>query len=145
MSTPVFPDIAELLILNTIATELLDGALIRLFQNDYEPGSSTVLADLTVATFTGYAEVDSTTWGGAFQNADGDAQVIPPVIATFTATGSTIGNTVYGFYVVDAAGTALLWAERFDAPVGFNSNGDTYSFVPRLSFPPGLGAAYLQP
>jgi hypothetical protein len=93
-----------------------ENATVHLFQNDFTPTPDTVIADLTEATFSGYAAVVDPGWGAAFLNDDGNAQRLLNN-AQFTQTAATITNTVYGYYVTDAAGTGLWWAERFATPV----------------------------
>lgn len=102
---------------------------VLLFQNDVTPNRNTVLADLDVATFSGYATLTAQTFNPALTDDDGNTRVIGPV-CQFTATAATITNTIYGYYVTDTAGTLLLGAERFDEPVEVTGAGDGVALVP---------------
>ncbi len=109
---------------------LFEGAKIGLFHNNYVPNRQTALADLTVANFTGYALSAAVVWGTPFI----DPVIGPVVLANLKvfAAGNptTVPNTIYGYYIVDAAGTALLWAERFATPRVVSAPGDAVTVLP---------------
>lgn len=104
---------------------LFDTSTVRLFQNDASPGPMAVLAEFTIATFHGYANVacpDATVVRDQVTN---DWLIVLNVVAIFTATaGSPLPQTVYGVYVVDTAGTGLIMFRRFDTPFTFSNAGD---------------------
>lgn len=89
---------------------------LRLFKNDYTPDAASVLADFQEATFGGYFRqwIDSAGWptptivGG---KASSTYSLDP-----FTWTVTDPGQTVYGYYVEEAATATVLWAERLATP-----------------------------
>jgi len=127
------PDVAELKLLDMLRTTLNSSSpKICLFKNNYTPVDSSVLADFTAATFSGYAPVTFTGLGTP-ATVSGRAVSTNSVAATWTKSGAT-GNDIYGYYVTDAAGTSLLWAERGGAaPYSMNVNGEGLSITPTLS------------
>lgn len=100
----------------------LDGAKLGLYKAPFTPTKFTVLADLTVADFTGYALSAAITWGTPLNDPDGTAYV-PGGQIEFIASGSAIANTIYGAYIVDAAGTGLIAVLPFDSSVGVSGTG----------------------
>jgi len=115
------------------AGKILDGALVHLYQNNYNPTPFDVIADYTEATYTGYASqaVASAAWNPVVQ-ADGSAGLIGPGLF-FNPTGTAITNVVYGYYVTDSTGATVLWGERFAAPVGMTGPGSGFTMVPQLN------------
>lgn len=101
----------------------LDGGVLRLFVNAFDPASDMVPADFTEATFAGYASVTPLAWSVAV-NA-GDAGVVIIVQSLFIG-GAIVapGETVEGYYLENAGGTAVILAERFADPVPFANLGD---------------------
>lgn len=97
----------------TAALAALDGAKMELYQNDYTPTPATVLGDLTVATYTGYAG-KTVTWSGITVGSDSQHEVIGTVAAAFRPTGTTITNQIFGWYLTNTAGSTLFAAGRFD-------------------------------
>jgi len=110
----------------------LTGAEIQLYVNDVTPGPSSVLADFTEATFTGYAPVTVTPPGDP--DIVGTKIQIPLNQGFFQATADmTPIQTAYGYLVVD--GSDLLAAGRFDEAVDFATAGDYASFAPMIEVP----------
>lgn len=122
----VYPDAQDLVVLNALAAAdgYLDGAVVKLFQNDIVPTPATALGDLTVATFSGYAASAVLDWGAGFIDTDGVAKLAAASV-NFLQTADTVVNTVYGYYVVgDPGGTPyLIFANRFTTPVHFSGPG----------------------
>lgn len=104
---------------------------VILFVNDLTPGPTTVLADLTIATFDGYANIVGVTWSGPFLSGSGIAEIIGSG-AYFAATGSTLSQIAYGYALVDSGVTSLKVAARFDTPKQFNGLGDALMVIPRV-------------
>lgn len=111
-------------------------AELVLFDNDYTPNEDTELADLTLASFTGYAPA-AITWSAPFFDIDGT-----PVssggekLFTQTAAGSAL---IYGFGITNAAGTTLLAAGRFaDAPYPMTGSGSVLPVSIKLGILDGL-------
>lgn len=133
MYSQVMPQVemrAILLALTGVGGELA-GAKLHAFQNPVTPTPSIVLADLVECDFTGYAASAAITWGVILNNIDGTAYA-PGGGIEFAATGSAVGNTVYGVYLTDGAGTTLLAVWLLDSPVGIAASGD--GFVWPLAF-----------
>ena len=86
-----------------------------LWVNDLVPDTDTVLADLTLATFTGYSFV--TLMPGAWTDAD---VVDGCATTTYTTAAQTwyvidaMGQTVYGFALTDPGAGQLRFIQRFD-------------------------------
>lgn len=126
----VIPTTQRLLSLEDIRVNLLDTGSLRLYQNNFTPSPTSVLGDFTVATFDGYANKAIAAWGAVFLDPLGLATTIAP-LQTFTMTGATTPNIVYGAYYLDKNG-ALMWAERFAVPVNFAAAGNTLPLVPKF-------------
>jgi len=116
---------------------LLDGAKIKLFQNDLVPSPTTVIGDLTVASFAGYAAQDAD-WGTVYNMPDGGAGVVSPT-DPFVATGVGLPQTIYGFYFTDTAGTALLGVRRLAEPQTVNVAGDAVQINAEYYLPGPVG------
>lgn len=116
----VYPRKSDLKVLTElkVADNYLDGAKVMLFQNAIVPDKDTELADLDVATFSGYAVSAAVVWGTPYLDANGVATVQAGSVQ-FTQSAITVTNTVYGWALVgDPAGTPyLICAERFDSPI----------------------------
>jgi hypothetical protein len=113
-----------------------NGAKVRLFKQDMDPTPDTTLAQLDAAQadFTGYAESTAIVWSNAYTNSI-DQAVIVGDTKVFAATGSTTTNTIYGYYVVDSAGTKLLYAEKFETgPIPVLEVGHAVPVVPIFTF-----------
>jgi len=104
---------------------------LMLFENDLVPDDVTVFADLTPATFDGYAAI--------VLNDTGDCSgfVQGPAIGSdlewrifidqqqFTMSGVTTPGSVYGAALVDATAETILGIVRFpDAPLVMDETGD---------------------
>lgn len=109
-----------------------NGYQLCLFVNDYVPTQATVIGDLTEASFGGYARITTDSWGTAFINAATIAES-DEVLRTFTVTGAPLTQTVYGYFLLDAAGV-LIAAER--NPAGgtpMTPAGTVYPVWPRIT------------
>lgn len=98
-----------------------------LFQNNYNPVPGSVLANLTLATFSGYAPGNVVN-GAVAINGGGIAQMSAGTV-TFTHNGGGVANTIYGYAVIDNANNVLIWAERFAAQRSMGANGDSISIT----------------
>lgn len=124
----VVPSLTKVITL--LKTDVLDGGSMGLFQNDITPNESTVIGDLTVATFTGYAPVTLTTYALPYLIGNNQAAVNSPLASFRPASPFTVGNQVYGFFVLDTDG-ALLACGRFDDPVSMTDAGDFLELIYR--------------
>jgi len=89
---------------------------IHLFKNNYHPVPHVVPADLTEATFGGYAAqgFDPTGFSEGIQV--DDAVFTMPDLYTWTPTTTGGGQTVYGYWVSDE-GDNVAWVVRWATPV----------------------------
>jgi len=133
MSVLIVPDIAKRPLLAYMSGVAAPSTWeIKLFQNNYTPVSSTLLANLTEATFSGYAGISMS---GMSLDATLDAfnrAVVRWNPATWTKSGVT-GNTVYGYYVV-GPGPSLMWLERFDFSIPMLTNGAYLVITPIFTY-----------
>jgi hypothetical protein len=113
----IVPDVGEVLNLETLLANLLEGALMHLYGNVVAIGPGTVLGDFEEMAFAGYDVVTLTGWGPvAIDGASQATSAAPKAIFTPTAVAGT--GDVYGYYLTDAGGGDLIGAEAFlDAPV----------------------------
>lgn len=119
-------------ILDAIVADGTVLATLKLFQNNHTPAPTDTEANYTEATFSGYADIDiSAQWGAAFVNGNGQGEIDCPPF-TFAFGGGAVTNNVYGAYVVDGAG-ALIYAERFAAPVFMSAAPDEIIYTPKFT------------
>lgn len=115
---------------NLVGTAPISTAKLRLFQNDFHPNQTSVLADFTEADYTGYTEADPT-WGAIYYDTP-SGLAIASYPAVFQPTGTTVANTIYGWYITDDPATIWFACERFDNPVQMASGTDVCEFFARL-------------
>lgn len=114
-------------------------AKLHLFSNDITPNENTLLTDFVECVFTGYAAA-SLTWSAPFFDANG-VPVSTPGEKLFVQTGAT-GDTCYGGYITNTAGTKLLAAGRItDAPFPFVVSGNALPITVKV----GLGIGSIDP
>lgn len=106
---------------------------LHLYVNNVAPNEDTVVADLTQATFAGYAAVAALAFGTCYIDADGNFKLSAPS-EQFTATGIGVLETVYGYYLTDAAGTVLHGANLLDTPVPITQIGDGLIVQPDITY-----------
>jgi len=113
MSNVIVPNVGKVLLAKVVSGESVKVPdQLLLFVNNAQVGATTVIGDLTEATFPGYAR-------GAMANpvtdptVDSESRTVTEWDElTFTASGASTED-VYGYAVLDDVG-ALLWAEKFD-------------------------------
>lgn len=98
------------------APPALDWQLI-LWANNIVPTQATVLADLALATFTGYSNVSLTrgTWSAPIMVGDKSQTTYGTTPQLWTATAAF--QTIYGYAIYDPTPDFLLIVERFALPV----------------------------
>lgn len=124
-----FPDEGLIFLLQQI---VLNNVKLHIFVNNITPTKTTVLANLTEASWTGYASqtLTSGSWISLGVNSNVGTLVYPT--CTFVNTGGTPQNA-YGFYITDNAVTKLLAVGLFDsAPITLPATTGTYSFIPTI-------------
>lgn len=108
---------------------LEDDLILRLYINDVTPVFTTVLANLTEASWTGYVALtlDFASWvTKGIQNHRASALGNP---ASFlNSSGSPV--QAYGYFITNAAGTKLRQAVRFDSAPATIGSGDTFLVFP---------------
>jgi hypothetical protein len=105
---------------------------IGLYQNNVTPGSTTVLADLTAATFSGYAEVTPSAPTPAWSTPNSRAEAAF-ANAVFTHSSGSTNNTIYGAYIYNATDGKLVAAGAFAAPLTMTNNGDQITVAATLT------------
>jgi len=107
--TLIVPNSGEAVLL---ALALSEDVILKLYSNDVTPGENSVVSDFTEVAGAGYAA--KTLSSDAWNIVTGDPSVASYAYQDFQFTGPTTApSTVYGYFVVNAAGV-LLWAERFN-------------------------------
>ncbi len=131
MPTPLYPNVAAKHLCDLLDTDLLL-CKVKLFQNDYNPDQDTTLANLTVATFSGYLDKTITALLPPYYDPVGGAST---QIATqqWDHSGGGVANTIYGFWVENAGGDLIL-VGRFDTPVGMSALGDSIPLDVKFNF-----------
>lgn len=131
MPAPLYPNVSASHLCTLLDADLVN-CKVKLFQNDYQPNPDTVKANLTVATFSGYA--DKTV-----------AALLPPYYDPIGGASTQIGtlqwdhnggvnaNTIFGWWVENAGGDLII-VGRFDTPVGMSSLGDSIPLDIKFNF-----------
>lgn len=123
--------------LKTALVESPDGATLKLFKNDFVPGPFAALVNFTEADFVGYAKIDTLIdWLDYRDGPTGDEVVECNIVASFAAGAIVTPQTVYGWYLVNNAESALEAFGRFDDAFTFVRDGDTLTFTPKLVLAP---------
>lgn len=118
------PNEGEIPLLDYLAAGYFPGLTLGLFKNDHTPADSDTLSDYTPADFDGYSEILSLSFDPAVTI--GDKAVVNGVDPyTFTCTGDTTSNDIYGYYVHD--GVSVIWAQRAASPFTISEAGQTYT------------------
>ena len=101
---------------------------INLYKNDYTPDANSVLGSFTIADFSGYA--GHVLGAGAVAGPDAfNRWVLTWAQQTWTKNGA-VGNSIYGYFIVNA-GNKILLAERFAAaPIDMTVNGNSIVMTP---------------
>jgi hypothetical protein len=134
-SVIVVPTTEGLAILTTLTATGgdLNGAKVHLYANPLVPTPTTDLADFTTATFTGYATSGAIVWGTPFVNGDGLPTVAGGLVTFASTSPFTVGNTIYGYYVTNGAGSVLLFSEQFDTPIVISAALQAVMVLPTFS------------
>lgn len=130
----VVPDVGEVRLLGmALGTLAQEDQTLKLFATNVTPAEGDTASTYTEAAGGGYAAKtltaanwpDPTTAAGVTSSSYAEQ--------TFTFTGALTTNpTIYGYYVVGAISTVLLWAELAGATFTPANNGDTYKVTPKL-------------
>lgn len=113
-------------------------AKIRLFKNNLVPTIDTLLVDMVVADYTGFAELALVDSAPAYSLNSAGEFVISFPHATFQPSAPIAGGQViFGWYLVGpmATGTPLLmYVQRFDDSVILMDDRDIVVVEPRIAF-----------
>lgn len=126
----IVPDEGLITLLNDIINGSALVGTIRLYKNDVTPDHTTVIGDLTEATFPGYNSIIANGVGFPTPtiNGSGQAESDGPTM-TWTCTSTPFPTeTIYGLYVTIPDATAsnkLLYAGRFATPIDILASGDS--------------------
>jgi len=100
---------------------------VHLYKSAYTPAPDDVLADYSSieADFGGYSSqtLDTVDWTDPVL--DGDVAITYAQPLVFIATGASLPQTIYGYYVTNGGNTKLLWAQEFEDAVVL-TNPDDY-------------------
>jgi len=115
---------------------LLVGAKVGLFSGSPNLTVATVIGDLTEAVYTGYARQSLGTLSAQYTDDNGDEQR-DSALLTFAPSGSTTGDVITGWFLVDSGGTMLLGAEYLDSPKTMSGADDHLPIVISPTMPLG--------
>jgi hypothetical protein len=105
-----------------------------LFQNDIVPGPTTKVADFVEADFTGYGNITVASCDITHSDPSTGLPIIKNVTPlVFNQTGTTITNTIYGWWIDDGAGQGAF-GERFDTPIQMDATGKQIQLLFNLNF-----------
>jgi hypothetical protein len=99
------------------ADGILDGAKLKLFKSDTQISPTMVVGDLTEANFPGYAAATPANWGTPFYRNSQEAVIVHESVQFTPNATVTTEQKAYGYYLTNAAGSTLIYAERFDEEV----------------------------
>lgn len=137
MEPNVFTIAAAKLLLADLTAGTLTGAKIKLFVNDVDPGPNAVLADFTLASFTGAAPIVVSGWSEAFVTPDGSVKSLTNLAQFDWDSGAD--ETVYGIVITTGADALLAYA-RFETPKQMSTTDDSLAVVAAVSLSPeGFG------
>jgi len=105
-----------------------------LFKNDIAPGPSVPVSAFVEADFTGYGNITV----AASDISHSDPTTGLPIITNvtplvFNQTGTTITNTIYGWWIDDGSGQGAF-GERFDTPIQMDAAGKQIQLLFKLNF-----------
>lgn len=126
----VVANVGEIELLDKMLKDALtvdENYTMKLFKNNVTPDQSSVASTFTETTFTGYAAKTLTRAGWtAAATVSNKAQ---SSYSQQSWTCGATGDTIYGYYIVGATSTVLLWSERF-AAARVLSNTDVLNITP---------------
>jgi hypothetical protein len=102
---------------------------------NFQPTPQTKRADLTEATYSGYARLAGVVFGVPILQGDGSYQILS-ALQTFIAGAASnfVGNVIYGWALIDtAASPDLLMSEVFQTPIAFSNPNDGFGLVVQIS------------
>ena len=101
------------------------------FVNSHVPATTDVIGDYIEPSGSWYARISLNAWGAAYVNAANQGE-IDETFRTWTASGSLVSESIYGYFVVDGSGN-LVWAEVDPSgPQPMSVLGQTFTVQPTM-------------
>lgn len=125
----IYPDNGLVTFLTRMVTP---GWLFHLYTNNYTPTLGDTLANYTEATFAGYAAQAALAAAWTFSQVSAHVGALQAPNVSFSNTSGS-SQSVYGYYITDAAATVLLGAARFDSGPIVIPTGQSQGVTPILS------------
>jgi len=112
-----------------------DAVTLMCFQNDVTLSPATVIGDLTVADFHGYANEVGVAFSSPFYDTDGSALVVGASHAFIATSGGPLNpQTIYGYAIGPAGLGSLSAAYKFDTGAPIAAVGDAVVVVPFIRY-----------
>jgi hypothetical protein len=126
----------QLAMLNAMAATggSLHAAQVVLYKNNFDWTRAAVLGSLTLCDFDGYAAASPVAFNPAYLDPVDGKNKLSASSLFFYCTGSTTPNTVYGYAVLNTAGSAVEFGAAFDAPIEITAAGQAVEASPSLSY-----------
>lgn len=118
--------------LNIMVALLGTNIKVRLFTAPTTNVKTNILSSYTAATFAGYAD-QSPAFAAATLDANGNGQAVAPAL-TFTSSGPTPANTIYGYLIYDGTSSKVWYSDLFTAPITINATGQSITVTPTMYF-----------
>lgn len=104
---------------------------LGLYKSNTTPTVNSILANFTECDFAGYVRQSITGWTAPTVAANIASMTADP--KTFTRSSTGAAQFIYGYLIIDNAGTVLYAAERDpNAPITVTVLGDSYTVTPGL-------------
>jgi len=131
----VVPDVAEIELMKKVLKD--ENFILKLYRNDYTPDSDSLLSSFTEANFDGYGQklLVKTSWTGpttVSPTAPCTDNLASATYAEQSWTCGSVGNTVYGYYVVGATTGKLMWADEFASERNLGDS-DVLRIIPKFT------------
>lgn len=106
--------------------------VVHLFKNNHTPALGDDVADYTEADFSSYVPLPIGAFGAAVFAVDRATALALAALSWTNSTG-VVGNSIYGAFITNAAGTEMRFAERAPAaPIDMTTAGKTMSYTPAI-------------
>lgn len=129
----VVPQVGNAALLEILRTQFVSGPpRVQLYQNDYSPTLTDVVANYTPATFPGYTSKILDFSQPPIDDGTGHLVLEAERIEWQATADPSSTQRVFGYFVTDGAGTTLWWAERFPNRIFFRKAGNTLATYVRF-------------
>jgi hypothetical protein len=129
------PDVGEVELLKRLlyANAGSENWTLKLYKTNVTPAEGDTAGSYTVADFTGYVDktLTSTQSGATWGVPATSAGTTSSTYGTTLSWSPTSSQTIYGYYVVGATSTVLLFAEVFASSKNL-SDGDTFNLTAKI-------------